>query len=740
MKRNFKFVIPLSLMIIMFLSACELPRPGGDTGNIGEVQPVIDTPAPDVTPIEPTVPPPEPPTGVAQEADDISREIFPAAVAPPAELVEEGTVLVKLTQSAAIQARSAELGSDNIVTAGIPSLDQQLRAIGASELEPVIEEVAEVVGEELESFSAQAEDMGQLYSVSFPPENNPQDVAALLEQDPTVEYAEPNYIAGITGEPRRVSAQFTPNDPYFRFQWNFQNIQMPIAWEANTGENVIVAIVDTGIDFNTPDLANTQHLQGYDFANNDPDPTDDQGHGTHVAGTVAQSTNNAVGVTGVAYNARLLPVKALGSNGQGSYENIIKGIVYAVDQGARVINMSLAGRSSSDALREAVEYAHNRGVVVVAAAGNSSGPVEYPAAYDELVVAVGATGLDNALAPYSNFGPQIDLVAPGGNVDVDLNQDSYADGVLQQTFQTPGDYKYLFFEGTSMASPHVAGLAALILSLKPSALPAEVEDIMTRSALNLGSADQFGAGLIQAGTALALALGELPGGVTPQAPTDTPTVVPGEPPTDTPTPTVVIGEPPTDTPTATVEPIGEHDEDLITPTPTPTLTPVGPPQPPAPVSPGELLTNGNFESEGGWVFGDTPIRGGYETSLAFSGARSARLGATSGRDVFSYSSVWQRVTIPAEATQVTLTAQVYPISQDVPGTDVQQIMILNENFRALRTLARGLSNSQTWEARSYDLSDLRGRTIYVYFSVVNQGRTSGLSAMYVDDVSLTWSR
>jgi hypothetical protein len=155
---------------------------------------------------------------------------------------------------------------------------------------------------------------------------------------------------------------------------------------------------------------------------------------------------------------------------------------------------------------------------------------------------------------------------------------------------------------------------------------------------------------------------------------------------------------------------------------------------------GELLVNGGFESDEGWVFGDTPIRGGYDTEVVLSGNRSARVGTIVGPDLYSFTSAWQRVTIPADASQVTLTANIYPASQDVPGTDTQNILILNSYFRAIRTLSRELSNSQAWEPRSYDLSDLRGQTIYVYFGVFNRGGSGRPTAMYVDDVSLSWSR
>ncbi|MDX1523877.1 MAG: S8 family serine peptidase, partial [Anaerolineae bacterium] len=396
MKRNY-FIIGLATLLLgLMLSGCEITRSDSE-GQIAPVEPIdrgqptADTsgaPAPDTT---------------TDPLADISAEIFPAPIAPEPVPIE-GKVLLKLESQAAIQARSAELGPGGVVETEVQSLDQVLEQIGASELVPVVEDVPEATGDTLDTFAAQSEDAVQLYSVTFDEAADEQEVANLLAQDPTVEYAEPDYLAGITADPVAVPVILTPNDTHYRFQWNMPLIQAPDAWDRATGEGVIVAVIDTGIDFRTPDLGNTRRQQGYDFINDDPDPTDDQGHGTHVAGTIAQSTNNNLGVAGVAFNATLLPVKVLAADGQGSYEAIIQGIYFAVDQGANVINMSLAGRAGSQALREAVAFAHSRGVVVVAAAGNSNGPVEFPAAYDESVIAVGATGFDNARAPYSNFG------------------------------------------------------------------------------------------------------------------------------------------------------------------------------------------------------------------------------------------------------------------------------------------------------------------------------------------------
>lgn len=762
MKKSYLKLILPSLVIMLLLAGCELPRTD-DTGDV----PSLTTPAavaspPGATeaPVTPTALPPAAPqvspSVPAVAGGELPEVGPPAAIAPPVDAVEPGTVVLKLTQEASIQARSVEIGPDGVVASDIPSLDQRLREIGASDLQPVMADVAEALpNQDLNRLSVQAVEVSQLYTVSFSPDQDPQEVADKLAQDPTVEYAEPNYLAGITAGPVYRPAPFTPNDPLYSFQWHLQAIQMPTAWDSSAGQGVVVALIDTGIDFNAPDLAGTTRLPGYDFVNNDNDPTDDQSHGSHVAGTIAQTTNNGVGVAGVAYSATLLPVKVLGSDGQGSYDNIIKGIVYAVDQGAKVINMSLAGRNGSQALQEAVQYAYDHGVVVVAAAGNSGSSVEYPAAYDDYVIAVGAVRFDKTRASYSNFGPQVDLMAPGGDLDVDQNGDKYADGVLQQTFKTSGTYTYLFLEGTSMASPHVAGLAALLLSRQPGASPAEIEGLMTQTAQSLGSSDQMGAGLIQAADALAAITG-------PTEATFTPTPVPIAQVTETPTPTTPAPLPVTDTPTPSATPLpvctppacqagevyhcpgecpGGCGTQCATPTPgliTVTLTPiVSPTATPAPLPAGELLPNGGFETDEGWVFGDTPIRGGYDNSVKLGGNRSVRLGTVSGPDIFSYSSTWQQVALPAEANQITLRANIYPVSQDQPGCDVQQIMILNERFRVIRTLSSGLSNSQSWQPVSYDLSDLRGQTIYVYFSVVNLGRTGRPSAMYVDDVSVT---
>lgn len=345
--------------------------------------------------------------------------------------------------------------------------------------------------------------------VKLPAGKSVKEAAQEFERSPQVEYAEPNYIA---------RAFFIPNDPYYPLQWHLQNpvyggINMEAAWNVSNGTGVVVAVVDTGAAYENfdvyrlaPDLAGTAFVPGYDFVNNDTHPNDDNGHGTHVAGTVAQSTNNALGVAGVAFGASIMPVKVLDKNGMGTYANVANGIIWAANNGAKVINLSLGGSAPSLTLENAVAYAYNNGVTIVAAAGNDALPsVSYPAAYDVYVIAVGATRYDETLAYYSNYGPSIDLVAPGGDLRIDQNGDGYGDGVLQQTFgRRPSQFGYYFSQGTSMAAPHVAGTAALAIA-KGIVGPVAVRSALQNSAEDLGTPGwdaTYGWGLVNATAAL----------------------------------------------------------------------------------------------------------------------------------------------------------------------------------------------------------------------------------------------
>lgn len=338
------------------------------------------------------------------------------------------------------------------------------------------------------------------------------DVRQMVEiynKNPRVEYAEPDYVA---------QALMIPNDPYFSYQWNFKNINLERAWDISAGSDVVVAVIDTGIAYEdyweswrkkyyqAPDLAGTTFVAGYDFVNRDRHPNDDNSHGTHIAGTIAETTNNNLGVAGVAFGAKIMPVKVLDKNGSGYYSWIADGIRYAADNGVKVINLSLGGSQYSRTLEDAVNYAYNKGVIIVAAAGNDGkDSIFYPARYEK-VIAVGATRYDEEKTYYSNYGNDLDLVAPGGDLSVDQNKDGYADGILQQTFgRNFRDFNYYFFQGTSCATPHVAGVAALVLSNDLNLTPLEVRNILQSTAKDkgtLGWDKHYGWGIINAEAAL----------------------------------------------------------------------------------------------------------------------------------------------------------------------------------------------------------------------------------------------
>jgi len=354
--------------------------------------------------------------------------------------------------------------------------------------------------------------------IKIPFDKTVPEMVELYGKNPLVEYAEPNHI---------LYAYWTPNDPYYSYQWHFPQINMESAWDVEQGgdASVIVAVVDTGVAYENygpyqraPDLAGTSFVAGYDFVNSDSHPNDDNRHGTHVTGTIAQTTNNSLGVAGIAFNCSIMPVKVLDAGGSGTSQQVADGINHAVDNGAGVINLSLGSAYPSTTIHNAVQHAYNNGVVVMASTGNDNGPVGYPAAYDECI-AVGATRYDKARAPYSNYGTGMELMAPGGDTSLDQNGDGYADGVLQQTFSggDPTNWAYWFFQGTSMAAPHVTGVVALILSgwsasgienIGPSGVE-NIRDLLHSTAEDLGSPGYdtvYGYGLIDAAAALAVVL------------------------------------------------------------------------------------------------------------------------------------------------------------------------------------------------------------------------------------------
>jgi serine protease len=305
---------------------------------------------------------------------------------------------------------------------------------------------------------------------------------------------------------RLATAFFKPNDPRYAEQWNLKRIGMERAWDVTKGKGVVVAVIDTGVAFEKDDKCyqardfnRTKFAPGYDFVHDDKHPNDDNGHGTHVAGTIAESTNNGEGVAGVAFEATIMPLKVLSAHGSGSSADIADAIRFAADKGANVINMSLGMPFPDPIVRAACRYAHRKGVTIVCAAGNGgSEGVFYPAGFPECI-AISATGPSDDLAPYSSYGRQIALAAPGGDKST-----GEANGILQNTVRPAGEDHgdgYYSFQGTSMASPHVAGVAALIIA-RGVTDPTQVRNVLRQSAKPRAPANRYGAGRLDAANAV----------------------------------------------------------------------------------------------------------------------------------------------------------------------------------------------------------------------------------------------
>ncbi len=359
-----------------------------------------------------------------------------------------------------------------------------------------------------------------------------------LSTSTQVVMVQPDYVVGIGPwriQPQNAASEnrnpdrldFSPNDPLYPNQWHFPAIQAPAAWESSQGEGVIVAIVDSGVAKGT-DLACRTFVHEYNAITDQTGPgvaDDDFGHGTHVAGTVAQCTNNELGVAGLAFEASLMPIKALDNRGNGSTSTIAKGIDWARTHDADVINLSLAGRCNGQIwpncsfpiVNDAIAAAANEDIFIAAAAGNwGDSTVGTPANHpDAVAVAAVLTNLERA--SYSNQGTALSVSAPGGDLNQDQDNDGNGDGVLQQS-RYNGVWGYWYSDGTSMAAPHVAGAAAMLRALFPHATRQEIQSVLESTALDKGDPGfdmQYGYGVIQVADAIT-ALGQL-------YPTPTPT-------------------------------------------------------------------------------------------------------------------------------------------------------------------------------------------------------------------------
>jgi serine protease len=377
--------------------------------------------------------------------------------------------------------------------------------------------------------------------VKVAPATSTDSAAAKLEADPRVAYALPHYVAR--------ASQFVPNDPgkgspgqWVNLQWNFLDpwgIRVNGAWDNAIaagrpgGRGVVVAVLDTGVAYRTtrngryrksPDLARKRFVRGHDFVRHNSFPYDRNGHGTFITGTIAQATNNGVGVTGIAYESRIMPIRVLDFEGKGDVATIASGIRFAARHGAQIINMSfefdigLTASQIPDVI-SAIRYAHRKGAVLLAAAGNAEDSrVAYPALARN-VISVGATTERGCLAEYSNSGFGLDVVAPGGGADAIIEGDpnctaleSSGRDIFQFTFTGIGFRSFGLpsgYEGTSMAVPHVSGTIALMLGvgvLGPDPTPEAILDRLQRTARDLGKPGYdptYGWGLVDATAATA---------------------------------------------------------------------------------------------------------------------------------------------------------------------------------------------------------------------------------------------
>ena len=367
-----------------------------------------------------------------------------------------GVVLVGLKQEV-----SAGMGLQGAHATDL-SLNKAFTRLGVQDIEPVFSGVASA------SFTSNTlsteSDLSHIYRLRLSPDADVLKIVQDLSTNPAVEYAEPDYLAHIIT---------TPNDPEYSNQWGLTKINAPTAWDTTTGSsNVVIAVVDAGIDTTHPDLSGQlwqnpgeiadngidddnngyiDDIHGWNLVNNNADLSDNTGHGTQVAGIIAATTNNGVGIAGVCWQCRLMVVKVVQPGGVANYSDIAAGVAYAAQKGAKVINLSLGGNSDSITLKTAVANASSTAVIVGGAGNDNSSAAFYPAAYDDYVLAVAGTTSADTKVGSSNYGIWVDVSAPGEAIRTPFSGGTYADS-----------------SGTSMAAPFVAGLAGLIRSQNPS--------------------------------------------------------------------------------------------------------------------------------------------------------------------------------------------------------------------------------------------------------------------------------
>ncbi len=553
---------------------------------------------------------------------------------------------------------------------------------------------------------------GLWYRVPLAPGETPQQALYHWASQPQVAKVELDYLIRTVPEPNRpapdrmseMAWRYEPNDPYFFDQWNFFHVQAPEAWKRGwSGSGATVAVIDTGV-WPGPDLAcrtfvNPVRIISGTVTTGMSAVQDDNGHGTHVIGTVAQCTNNHLREAGIAFDANIMPVKVLNGEGVGENADVAAGIISATVTGVDVINLSLGQTCNSDdyqdcgsaIFNDAIEQASNAGVIIVAAAGNeTSAYVSYPANHPD-VIAVGATDMMLDPAPYTNYGVNLSLMAPGGDLSQDLNDDGYPDGIEQETrLPEDTDWHSYFFEGTSMASPHVAAAAALLRAAFPDATAAQIRAALENSALDRGPAGfdtDFGHGILQIDDAFCQLSG------------------------------------------ADCE---------------------------------ELLTNGDFENLTGWQFDSSsgvPIPA-YSIDQAVTGLRSMYFGMTPPAPTLGQGSedpgaagilspdagyhhrIYQDIAVPADVDDVFIDFWYLPCTNDNNiSRDWQRFWVYapddpyNDNLR--KEYMRVLDDDCVWKHVTYKINkNYKGRTLRINFSVHNNSKTKSLTWMYLDRVRL----
>ncbi len=420
---------------------------------------------------------------------DIHTDILPADIPDAAKPVEvltaEQPVEVNLTDQA-----GDPIGETQDTPEGNPSEE-----VSPSDVSPVQETAKEPTqatssailvryspDTSLEELTARLSELGYTVSAS-----DSESKALLVNVPAGQEVVLAGQLQAMTGVQSAGAAyeasilELIPDDPLYPLQTYLQTIQAPGGWQYFTGSSkVIVAVIDTGIDLSNPEFTG-RLVQGYDFINDDPDAMDDHGHGTHVAGTIAATGNNGTGITGLDWSAKIMPVKVLNSAGKGTEMSVYNGIIYAVDHGAKIINLSLGFNGYSELVASAVAYANAHGVTLVAAGGNSgSNTITFPASLPQ-VIAVGSVNNDGSHAYYSNTGSALDVVAPGTNI--------FSTNLGGPTYKT----------GTSMSTAEVTGLVSLLKGIYPLTT-GQIETNLQVSSKDLGTSGwdkTFGHGLIQ---------------------------------------------------------------------------------------------------------------------------------------------------------------------------------------------------------------------------------------------------